>query len=145
MTAGLSARAVDRELNGLLSTISRLRRCFREFGSTSNCRPHVTTPVHGLYIQHLHLQDHLCPAILTAAETIFSINNFCQKPSENISGKLICMLVILIRVSTCLQFITVTDFSWQMFTFDGIWYFREVFSSQVNLAYICAGQVANCG
>ncbi len=50
LTAGMYTRAVARELNVHFSTISRLQRHFREFGSTSNrpcnCRPHVTTPVY---------------------------------------------------------------------------------------------------
>ncbi len=74
LTAGMSTRAVARELNVHFSIISRLQRHFREFGCTSN-RPHnrtpcVTTPAQHLHIQHLHLQDRLRPATRTAAATI---------------------------------------------------------------------------
>ncbi len=48
VTAGMSTRAVTRELNVHFSTISRLQRHFREFGITynrpHNRRPRVTTP-----------------------------------------------------------------------------------------------------
>ncbi len=74
LTAGMSTRAVACELNVHFSTISRLQRRFREFGSTYN-RPHnrrlcATTPAQDLHIQHLHLQDRLRTAARTAAATI---------------------------------------------------------------------------
>ncbi len=74
LTAGMSTRAVARELNVHFSTISRLQRRFREFGSTSNRphnrRPRITTLAQDHHIQHLHLQDRLRPAPRTAAATI---------------------------------------------------------------------------
>ncbi len=55
LTAGMSTRAVARELNVHFSTINHLQRRFREFASISNRphnrRPHVSTPVQDLHIQ----------------------------------------------------------------------------------------------
>ncbi len=53
------------------------------------------------------------------------------------------MLVVLIRVSICLQFVVVTDLSGQMLTFDGIWHFEEVSSSRMNPGFHCTGQMAD--
>ncbi len=53
------------------------------------------------------------------------------------------MLIILIGVSTWLQFVVVTDLSGQMLTFDGVWHFGEVFSSRMNPGFHCVGQKAD--
>ncbi len=116
MTAGMSSKAV--ELNVNLSTMSRLQRRFREFGSTSNL---VTTPAQDLHIQHLHLQDQ------PLQQSVCIIKVFLQKLSETVSGKLICMLVFLIVVSTWLQFVIVTN----------------LFSSQMNPGFHCTGEMAD--
>ncbi len=146
LTAGMSTRAVARELNVHLSTISHLQRCFREFGSTSNRthnrRPRVTTPAQDLHIQHL--QDRLRRDTRTAAATIGLHNQrISAQTVRNVSGKLICMLFVLIGVSTWLQFVIVTDLSGQMLTFDGVWHFGEVFSSRMNPGFHCTGQMAD--
>ena len=72
---------------------------------------------------------------------------FRHKRSETVSRKLICVLVILIGVSDCLQFVVVTDLSGQMLTFDGVWYVGEVLSSRMNPGFHCLGQMADsvCG
>ena len=74
LTAGMSTRALARELNVNFSTISRLQHRFKEFGSTSTRphtrRPRVTTPAQFLHIHLLHLRDRLRPATRTADETV---------------------------------------------------------------------------
>ncbi len=149
LTAGMSTRAVASELNVNFSTISRLQRRFREFGSTSNQthnrRPRVTTQAQDLHIQHLHLRHRLRPATRTAAATIGLHNQIisAQTVKNRLRGKLICMLVVLTRVSTWLQFVVVTDLRVQMLTFDGVWHFGEVFSSRMNPGFHCTGQMAD--
>ncbi len=56
LTAGMSTRALARELNVNFSTISRLQKRFREFGSTSN-RPHNRRPrvtTRGVTVHKIH-------------------------------------------------------------------------------------------
>ncbi len=76
-------------------------------------------------------------------QSVCITKEFLHKLSETVSGKLIFMFVILIRVSTWLQFVVVTDLSGQMLTFDGVWHFGEVFSHLMNPGFHCTGQMAD--
>jgi hypothetical protein len=73
LTAGMSTRAVAREVIVNFSTTSCLQCHLREFGSMFNrphiCRPCVTTQAQDLHIRLLHLRDRLRPVIWTADGT----------------------------------------------------------------------------
>uniref|UniRef100_A0AAZ3PD94 Transposase n=1 Tax=Oncorhynchus tshawytscha TaxID=74940 RepID=A0AAZ3PD94_ONCTS len=150
LTAGMSIRAVARELNVNFSTISRIQHHFREFGSTSrqprNHGPRVTTLAQDLHIWLLHLWDCLRPATQTANETV-DLHN------QRISAQTVrnCLREAHLRAHCPhqgQQFGVVTDFSGKMLTFDGHWHTRKVCSSRMNRSVNCTGQMADsvsCG
>ncbi len=77
LTAGMSTRAVARELYVHFSTIGRLQRRFREFGSTSN-RPHNCR--HNIYLTYKHniflKYIHVCVCIYTDTINIHSTHTY---------------------------------------------------------------------
>ncbi len=74
-------------------------------------------------------------------QSVSITKEFLHKLSETVSGKLIWMLVVLIGVSTWLQFVIINDLSWQMLTLDGVWHFGEVISLRMNPGFHCTGQM----
>jgi hypothetical protein len=74
---------------------------------------------------------------------VCTTKEFLHKLSETVLGKLICVLVVLIRILTWLQLGVVTDFSGQMLTFDGHRHAGEVCSSWLNYGFNCTGQMAD--
>ncbi len=102
------------------------------------------------YIQPASQQQTTCnhtSHIQTSTSNVFTFKllhlQFLHKLSETVSGKLVCMLVILIGVSTWLQFVVVTDLIGKMLTFDGVLHFGEVFSLRMNPGFHCTGQMAD--
>ncbi len=139
LTAGMSTRDFAHELNVNFSTISRLQRRFREFGSISNrphnCRPRVTTS--SIFTSKIVWDQ---PPGQLLQQSVCIINEFLHKPSQGSSSA--CSSSSL-GSRPDLQFIIVTDLSGQMLTFDGVWHFGEVFSSRINPGFYCTGQIAD--
>ncbi len=142
MTAGMSTRVVARELNVHFSTIDRLQRHFREFGSTTNWphkrRPRITTPAQDLHAKIVWDQ----PPGQLLQQSVYITKSFLHKLSNTISGKLICMLVVLIGVSTWLQFVIVTDLSGQTRFRLALW--RGHRPQSTTWSTLCEGDVSHC-
>ncbi len=143
LTAGMSTRAVACELNVHFSP-----KAFQIIWQyiQHNRRPRVTGPrqprtsTSSIFSSKIIWDQ---PPGQLLQQSVCITKECLHKLSETISGKLICMLVVLIRVSTWLQFVVVTDLSGQMLTFDGVWHFGEVFSSRMNPGFHCTGQMAD--
>lgn len=77
-------------------------------------------------------------------QSVSITKKFQHRMSETFSGKLVCMLVIVIMVLTWLQFLIVTNLSVQILTFVRVWHIVEVFSSRMILGLHCSGQMSKC-
>ncbi len=147
LTARMSTRAVAREFNVNFFTISCLQRRFREFGITSNStysQPQTNHTSPGPPHPASSPPRSSETDTRTAAATI-SLHNqrISAQTVRNRLREAHLLLVVLIGVLTWLQFIIVIDLCGQMLTFDGVWYFGEVFSSQMNPGFHCTGQMAD--
>jgi hypothetical protein len=114
----------------VLETIKGHLQChLREFDSTSNrlhtrpCQPRTTNTHNGFFTCGIIWDQ---PPRQLMILWICTSKQFLQKLPKIVNGKLICVLVVLTRVLTWLQFGVVTDFSGQMLTFDGHWHAGEV-------------------
>ena len=94
-----------------------------------NHRPHVTTPAQDLHTWFLVWDQ---PPGQLMKLWVCTTEDFLHKWPETVSGKLICMLIVLTSVLTWLQCGVVTDFSGKMPTFDGHWHAGEVCYSWLN-------------
>lgn len=120
----------------------------QSFKSPGDHRLRVTAPAQDLHIQPLNLQVGLRPATQTAAAAVglHIQKNFV---SGAVSGKVICMLVVLVGVSIRLQFV-VADSSGPMLTINSVCSFEQAFCSWVGPSFHYPGQrqtacMALCG
>ncbi len=118
LTAGMSTRAVAHELNVHFSTISRLQREFQRIRQyiqpalqpQTTCNHTSPGPPHPASSNSKIVWDQ--PPGQLLQQSVCITKDFLHKLSETVSVKLICMLVILIGVSSWQQFGVVTEFEW---------------------------------